>query len=153
MKSNVKVLLNKDIPKLGKSGTIVSVSHGYAYNYLIPNKLVQIATSKVTNQIKNKQIREEQKILQRKKELNRIKYELEQYMSFPIQKKIGKNKSIFGSITEKEISAIIQNKIQIKVNKKDIFLENKIQKLGTYKATIKLGFGIYATIKLNVVSI
>nr|WDA98800.1 ribosomal protein L9 [Sciadococcus taiwanensis] len=153
MKSSVKVFLNKDIANLGKSGTILSVSHGYAYNYLIPQGLAQIATTQVTNQVNNKRILEEQRILHKKEKLNEIKNELEKYEIFSIKKKIGKNNIIFGSISEKEVSSTIQNQTNIKVNKNNIILENKIRKLGTYPANIKLGFGIYAKVKLNVISI
>lgn len=40
----MKLILNKDIQKLGRKGDIVDVAKGYARNYLIPKNLAIVAT-------------------------------------------------------------------------------------------------------------
>lgn len=42
----MKIILLKEISKVGKRGEIKSVSDGYARNFLIPQKLAEIATPK-----------------------------------------------------------------------------------------------------------
>ncbi|MGB3552656.1 MAG: bL9 family ribosomal protein, partial [Candidatus Binatus sp.] len=36
---NVQVILNEDLPNLGRTGDVVKVRAGYARNYLLPRKL------------------------------------------------------------------------------------------------------------------
>ncbi|MDR0646112.1 MAG: 50S ribosomal protein L9 [Elusimicrobiota bacterium] len=43
----MKVILREDVKNLGTTGQIVDVKAGYARNFLLPQKLVQIATPKV----------------------------------------------------------------------------------------------------------
>ena len=51
----MKVVLLKDVPGKGKKDEIVSVSDGYARNFLFPRKLAAEADAKVLNDIKNKE--------------------------------------------------------------------------------------------------
>ena len=40
----MRIILNKDIEKLGKAGDVVKVTPGYGRNYLIPRRLAVEAT-------------------------------------------------------------------------------------------------------------
>ena len=42
----MKIILIKDINKLGEPGSVVNVADGYARNFLLPKKIAIIATSK-----------------------------------------------------------------------------------------------------------
>jgi len=46
----MKVVLLKDVRNLGHAGTAQNVSDGYALNFLIPNKLAQLATASALKQ-------------------------------------------------------------------------------------------------------
>ena len=48
----MKVILLEDVKSLGKKGTIVNVSDGYARNLLLPKKLGVEATPKNLNDLK-----------------------------------------------------------------------------------------------------
>jgi len=39
----MKVILTRDVPKVGKDGEIVAVADGYAHNYLFPRQLAVVA--------------------------------------------------------------------------------------------------------------
>src|SRR6202789_1449582 len=43
---NVQVILNEDLPNLGRTGDVVKVRAGYARNYLLPRKLAVEADQK-----------------------------------------------------------------------------------------------------------
>ncbi|MGH7269440.1 MAG: 50S ribosomal protein L9, partial [Polyangiaceae bacterium] len=45
MPSNLQVVLQQDVDKLGQSGELVRVRPGFARNYLLPRQLAVAATS------------------------------------------------------------------------------------------------------------
>nr|WDB00531.1 ribosomal protein L9 [Cavernulicola chilensis] len=151
--SNIKIILSRDIKNLGKLGNILYVTNGYAYNYLIPNKFAQIATPGMVNKLRNNQKVAEQEKTEQTKELYRIKNQLEKYNNFLVQKKVGKNHTIFGSITEQDIVSAIQKELNINITKKAILLRERPRKLGTYKIKLKLDVKFFATITLKVIPI
>ena len=51
-KKVIKVVLNENIQKLGKSNDLVKVAAGYARNFLIPNKMAIVATNGILFGIK-----------------------------------------------------------------------------------------------------
>ena len=55
----MKVILIEDVKSLGKKGTIVNVSDGYARNMLFPKKLGLEATPKNINDLKLQKAHEE----------------------------------------------------------------------------------------------
>ncbi|MDA1334626.1 MAG: bL9 family ribosomal protein, partial [bacterium] len=48
----MRVVLNKDIPKIGQQGSIITVSDGYARNFLIPRGLASVATKEAHHKLK-----------------------------------------------------------------------------------------------------
>ena len=59
----MKIILTKDIRKLGRTGDIVDVSEGFARNYLLRNELAQIATAKAVdraNELRDRQNKNQQ---------------------------------------------------------------------------------------------
>lgn len=51
-KKVIKVVLNENIQKLGKSNDLVKVAAGYARNFLIPNKMAIVATNGILKKLK-----------------------------------------------------------------------------------------------------
>ena len=62
----MKVILLKDVKGTGKKGDVVTVSDGYANNYLIPNKIAQNANAtnvNLNNQAKSSEAHKAEVIL------------------------------------------------------------------------------------------
>ncbi|HRD20465.1 MAG TPA: 50S ribosomal protein L9, partial [Fervidobacterium sp.] len=57
----MKVVLLQDVPKLGRKGQIVTVSDGYARNFLIPKGLVKEATEGVLKELEMQREEEKQR--------------------------------------------------------------------------------------------
>jgi large subunit ribosomal protein L9 len=145
----MKVLLIKDVKGLGKAGEVKEVKDGYGRNFLIGKGFARHATQDVLDDwAKGVQVRAKFEA-QETKDANDTKEKLESSI-FTIAHKIGANGHLIGTITNKEIANEL-TKFDIEVDKKQIHLDNKIKTVGVYEAQCKLGHGIHATIKIDVI--
>ncbi len=124
------------------------VAKGYAFNYLIPNGLANIATE---GEIKHlKMLRKSSS--QKKNKINilssKINNELIKLKIIHFRKKCGKDYQIFGSLTENDIQEKIMNLTGKKIDKKQIFIKN-IKELGTYNCQITITEDIKTFIKIR----
>lgn len=144
----MKVILQKDVKDLGKVGELVSVSSGFARNFLFPRKLAAEATEKrvkewehlkrVADAKKKKAVAERQELLSK---MNGV--------SVKFKVAAAESDKIFGTITTRDISNELE-KAGFSVDKRDIHLDEPIKVLGTHKATIKMGEGLTANIQIAV---
>ena len=148
-KKNIQVVLRKNIQKLGKTNDIVKVATGYARNFLIPNKLATVATNGILNQHRLYAAVKEEKIKAARENAIKVQQLLEEIQKFSISKKTGDGKTIFGSVTEKEVAQIIKNTTSIEIDRQNILLP-EIKTIGIYNIDIKLFTQVTANIQIQV---
>ena len=151
MPKRVQLVLNQDVIKLGRNGDLVEVAPGYARNYLLPNKMAVHATPGILKQVERRREQERQRQLELKHKAQELKAALEKVGSFTIAKQVGEKDSIFGTVTDREVAALIQQAINQEVDRRGITLP-EISKTGTYKADVKLHPEVSATVEINVVA-
>lgn len=132
----MKVILLKDVKSQGKKDDVITVSDGYANNYLIKNKFA-VAYTDTSKKILDKQIQirndEEAKMVAN---LTEIKNKLnDKVIEFKV--KTGKDDRVFGTVSSKQISDKI-NELGYDIDKKCILIDIPLSSLGTYKVKIKL---------------
>ena len=123
--AKIQVILLEDVAGQGRKGEIVTVSDGYAHNFLLKGKKGVLATP------------EELKKLLESKVLN-------------IPVKAGENGKLFGAITSKEIATQIKEELGLDIDKKKI--EANIKNLGPDEIHIKLFTDVKAVMKVNVIA-
>lgn len=146
----MKVILLKDVPKIGKKGMVVEVSDGYANNMLIKKQLAVPATEQVQKQIAKET---KDKLAKKEKELSKIhhqKQELEK-RTFTIPVKLGPKGEIYSGLNEKEIVKIVFQKTKIQLDKNQVQLTKGLKQIGLQTTKVRLGQGIIVEIKLNIV--
>ena len=146
----MKVILLQDVKKLGKKGEVADVADGYARNFLIPRGLAEEA-----NRGSIKQLKQEQKALERKREreLEEAK-ELAQKLSgisLTLSVKAGDQGKLFGSITNKDIYDALVKQYKVEVDRRRIELEDPIRALGDYQVPVRLAPEVEATLSIKVV--
>lgn len=144
----MKIILLKDVPKLGKKDDIKDVSDGYARNFLIPKGLGAPLTSALLKEVEARKARE---IARQQKEIEAAK-ELALKIAnvkLTIKAKANEEKELFGSVDAGQIAEALKEK-GIEVAKNQIVLEEPIKKLGDYRIKINFGHEIIAEFALKV---
>jgi large subunit ribosomal protein L9 len=145
----MKVILLKDIEKLGKKGDIKEVADGYARNFLIPNKMVVLATkSEITKLEEEKEI-EAQKAKEELAHFQEIATQVDDLeLEMPV--KVSEDGKLFGAVTTLQIAEKLKEKGS-EINKEQIKLESPIKELGDYEAAIEFPHNLEAKIKIIVI--
>jgi len=145
----MRVLLVKDVKNLGKAGEIKEVKDGYGRNFLIAKSFAKLATDEVVENWKEEQKKKAQEEADKIAYLESLKEKIEN-KNLTITKKLGANGSLFGAITNSDVAEAL--KISgIEIDKKLIHIDHAIKATGSYEADVKLGCGIHAKLKFEVV--
>ncbi len=147
----MKVLLIKDVNTLGKAGEIKEVKDGYGQNFLIGKGLAKLATPDVVENWKAEQVRMEREL---KDEITRLKAEkiTLEATNIRIEKPIAPV-GIQGSVGNADISSAIAEQLNIELDKKHINLKKALKSTGIHEVDAKLGHGIHAALKVEVVGV
>lgn len=144
----MKVILKQDVKGQGKKGELVTVSDGYARNFLFPRGLAVEADSQAMNELRN---REESAAYHKKVEKDAALAAAEtlKNKALTIHAKAGSAGRLFGSVTTKEVAEALEKQVGVKVDKRKITM-NDIKAFGTYTAEVKLYTGVTAEIQVVV---
>lgn len=144
----MKVILQKDVKEVGKVGDLVTVSEGFARNFLFPRKLAAEATEKRVKEWEHlKRVADAKK----KKAIAERQAVLAKISGTTVTFKVaaGENDKLFGTVTTTDISKELE-KAGHSVDRRDIHLEEPIKVLGQHKALIRMGEGLEAKIMISV---
>lgn len=146
----MKIVLLQDVKALGKKGTVVEVSEGYARNFLLPKKLGAPATADNLNTLKLQKANEERVAAAELAEAKDIAAKIEAG-SVTVAIKGGENGKTYGSVSTKEIADAAKKQLGLDIDKKKIVLTEPLKTFGTHEAVIKLHREVQAKLKVKVV--
>ena len=145
----MKVIFLKDVKGQGKKGEVKEVSEGYARNFLLPQGCVQLATDSNKKTLEQVQKSEQKKKDQERDRAKTLANALEA-LELKIKTKAGEGGRLFGSITNKQIAEELE-KQKIKLDKRQIILEDPIRVLGTTVVPVKLHPEVSAKLRVQVI--
>jgi len=144
----MKVLLTKDVFKLGRAGDIKKVADGYGRNFLLPQGLAVLATAGALKQVDK--IRSQADI--RRTEQNSELKELASHINgvlLVFSAKAGDTGKLYGSITTQDVATAIQEKTRYEVKKQQIEMQ-PIRTLGEFTAHVRLTMDLVPEVKIIV---
>jgi large subunit ribosomal protein L9 len=136
----VKVILTKDVEKLGKSGEMKNVADGFATNFLIPRQLAVPAAGGAYRAWQHDIASREEK---RTRERGDAEIAATRIASTTLTMgvKVGEGGKLYGSITSKDIADALARR-GIEIDRHKIDLEEPLKSLGTYKVAVKVFGGM-----------
>jgi len=133
----MEVILLQDVEKVGGKGEVANVAEGYARNYLFPRKLAEMATPGKIAQVRKIM---EQKAEHARRELERAE-EIRDTLAktvLTIPAPVGGGEKLFGSITNADIASAIYDARKIRVDKRNVDLEDPIKTVGTFMIKVDI---------------
>ena len=145
----MKVILIQDVKSQGKKGEMITVSDGYARNFLFPKGLAIEADTKAVNELKNRELTAKSKAdYERKKAEDTLK-KLESVI-IKIHNPAGADGKLYGAVTTKDIAEALRAQFGVEVDKRKIQLFEQIKQKGVYSVEIKLHTDVTGKINISV---
>jgi len=144
----VKVILTKDVPKLGKSGEMRMVADGFATNFLIPQQLAVPAAGGAYRAWQHDIASREDKRTRERADAEIAATRIAS-TTLTMGVKVGEGGKLYGSITSKDIGDALARR-GIEIDRHKIDLEEPLKTLGTYKVAVKVYAGMTAEVTVVV---
>lgn len=133
----MRVIFLQDVPRVGKKHDVKEVNSGYATNFLIPRKLVEVATQKAIAELekrrKNIEIEREVQEDLLLKNLEEIKNKV-----LSIKTKADEKGHLFSGIHKKELVEEMNKQNHADISEEFIILEKPIKEIGEHKISIMI---------------
>lgn len=146
----MKVLLIKDLKKVGMKGEIVEVSDGYGANYVIPQKfgkfLNEDALKEYRQNVADEKASEEQKVKDAQELVGRLNS-----IELKYEAKCGKSGAMIGTVSTKHLAEKLKEEFDISIDKRKFLDKFPINAFGLTKLKIELYKGVVGTITVRVV--
>lgn len=147
----MKLILKKDVEKLGFTDDVVDVKNGYGRNYLIPRGYAVLATPsalKQRDEMLKQRAYKERKIVDEAKE----KAAKVEGIEFAMTAKAQDSGKMFGSISAADVSKALAGK-GVEIDAKYInILGGNIKRLGQYDAKLRFHRDVVTNLTFDVVA-
>lgn len=144
----MKVLLIKDVYKLGRAGEIKKVADGFGRNFLIPQGLATLATEGAMKQIEKIKAQAEIRRSSQNEELKGLADQIKEVtLTFPA--KAGDTGKLYGSITTQDVAAALAEQVRFEIKRQQVDIQ-PIRALGEFTARVRLTMDLMPEIKIIV---
>ena len=144
----MKVLLLKDVFKLGRAGDIKKVADGYGRNFLMPQGLAVLATPGAIKQADRIRIKAAEQRTALNEELSGLAAQIEALnLVFPA--KAGETDKLYGSITTQQVADAVAEETGFNIKKQQLVVQ-PIRNLGEHTVAARLTMDLVPEFKVVV---
>ena len=145
----MKVILLKDVEKIGRKYEVKIVKAGYARNFLIPQGLAKIADEKTLAWVEKQREVAEKKAEEELEKVGSLASKMDE-LEVEIPVKLGEKEQLFEKVTAQKIAAHLKE-LGYEIKKSQIELAQEITELGEFEVKIKFEHNLETQIKVIVV--
>jgi large subunit ribosomal protein L9 len=147
----MKVILQREVERLGSPGDIVQVADGFARNYLIPRGMAAPATKGAVRHAERLKAGHEERNRREKAEAEALAGRLAK-APVRLAAQAGEDGRLFGSITSHQIADATVDQLGEKVDHRRVRLEEPIRSLGAHEVKVHLHPEVDASLTVEVVA-
>ena len=144
----MRIILREDVPKLGKSGELVTVRDGYGRNYLLPQGLGMLATEHNVKQIEHQKKVIAARNAKLAKDAQSVADKLSS-LTLKITRQAGEGGKLFGSVSTRDIEDAAAS-LGVTIDRRKVVIAEPIKVLGEYTVEVKTGQGVVGKLKVQV---
>ena len=145
----MKVIFLQDVSNVARAGEIKEVASGYGRNFLIPQKLALLASSRAIKLVEAQRKIADRNQQQTEAEISELANQLDGREVF-LKAQAGAKDRLYGSITNADIAAELESSTGLAIDKRKIELAKPIHQLGSYEVAIRLAKDVMPKIKVTV---
>lgn len=145
----MKLLLRKDIPKLGIVGDVVTVSPGFARNYLLPQNLATQPTEANMRALAEERAKAEERRRLRREQLTKTAEKLAD-VEITIEAAANEEGVLYGSVGPREVAAALRDEGH-EVSAEQVRMHETIKRLDNVVVDVVLAEEIDTKVKVWVV--
>ena len=144
----MRVLLLKDVYKLGRAGDVKKVADGYGRNYLLPQGMAVLATPGALKQIEHIKASATVQRAIINKEMEAVAQRLNgAILNYTM--KASETGKLYGSVTNQMLADALKEKVGVDVSRRQIDVQ-PIRTLGEFKVNIRLTVDLIPAVKVFV---
>ena len=145
----MKIILQKEIEKLGAPGDVVDVADGYARNYLVPRGMAIPATKGAVRHAESLRQAHDKRVNAARAEFEAL---AERLSATPVvvKARAGEEGRLFGSITTADLADEIARQTGEQIDRRAVHLEEPIRSLGTHEVSVRLHPEVLVTLSVQV---
>ena len=147
----MRIILLENVRKVGSIGEIIDVKRGFARNFLISKKKALFASKKNIKEVEKIKQDLSKKDQDKKKEA-KIIHEKIKNKQYEIKKLSTENNELYGSVKPTEISKVLEETEQVKINPSLIQPSKEIKSLGDFEVFINLHPEVQTQIVIRVIT-
>ena len=133
----MKVILLENVRKVGSIGEIIDVKRGFARNFLISKKKALFASKENIKEVEKIKLELGKKDQEKKNEAMLINEKIKN-KQYKINKLSTENKELYGSVKPTEISKVLEETDNVKINPSLIQPSQEIKSIGEFEVIINL---------------
>lgn len=133
----MKVVLNKDVSKLGFKGDVLEVKPGYFRNFLAPRLLADVLT-KAREKVQN--LRKDKLVMKKKQVIENAKSVMEKVSGKTLNVKLNANDKgvLFAAFSLVDFISLVEKEFSVRLDPSFITME-AIKEVGSHEVSVKIG--------------